>query len=1061
MPGLFVSPSSEARQRWAWAQIQPHVRQTGMLVLASSRLAADDFLRARASAGDPPGLLGIHRYSVSQFAAALAASELAARQRSAASRLAREALAARAVFASRRTRSLAYFSAIADTPGFPRAVAATLDELRLAGVAPAQLAPAAGAGEDLARLLTHYLEEMDRHRLADLAMIYEFATRELRPAPMPALWLDLRPRSLAERRFLERLAGLTPSLSATALAADHETVAWLQGLAPRVEAPSLSPTTSLDRIRQRLFSYEELTPAPSDSTFDFFSAGTEALECAEIARRIRKLAAAGTPFDRVAVLLRNVDLYTPLLEDALRRARIPAYFTGGALRPDPAGRAFLALLECALEDLPATRFAEYLSLGQVPMGDAAPPDAWTPAADELTRTPFTGEETGAAEAGGSTPVEAPWAWERLLVDAAVVGGYDRWARRLRGLEAELRAQAAEIPEETPRRLALERQLERLRSLESFCLPLIERLHGLPRHAPWNEWLAALRALALAALKNPHTVLPLLDELEVMGDLGPVSLEEVAAVLRQRLRFLRVLPPDRRYGRVFVASLDETEIRSFAVVFLPGLAEGQFPRKPFEDPLLLDAARQRISAALATQPDRLFTERLRLHQAASAAERCLVVCYPRIDLATSRPRVPSFYALEVLRAAEGQLPDLRVLEKRAAAAATTRLGWPAPVDPGEALDETEHDLAVLGPLMARPEQARGRARYMLRANPHLARSLRARGRRWRSAWHDADGLVLAEDAGALAPFLPAASTYSASSLQTFADCPYQFFLHAIQQLRPREESAPLSQMDPLTRGSLIHQVQFRFLSRLAADGQLPLHPLRLQEWYDPLDATLDEVAREYAEELAPAIPRVWRNEVEAIRADLRAWLRDSALHAHPWKPLHFEYSFGLTRQGRDADAASAAEPVTLLDGALRLCGSVDVVESDGQKLRVVDYKTGKPPETAPTGIGGGQVLQPALYALAAEQLLKLPAESGLLYFCTQRGEYRRVEIPLTDRVRASVRRAVEVIGEAIGQGFLPAAPRKGACGRCDYRPVCGPYEEIRARRKRRDRLAALDSLRNLP
>jgi len=1061
MPGLFVSPSSEARQRWAWAQIQPHVRQTEILVLASSRLAADDFLRARAAASDPPGLLGIHRYSVSQFAAALAASELAARQRSAASRLAREALAARAVFASRQARSLLYFAAIADTPGFPRAVAATLDEMRLAGVAPTQLAPAGGAGEDLARLLTDYLEEMDRHRLADLAMIYEFAARELRPAPGPVLWLDLRPRSLAERRFLERLAGLTPALSATALAADQETIEWLESLTPVREAPVSAPATALDRIRRHLFSYEDLSAAPPDSTFDFFSAGTEALECAEIARRIRKLAAAGTPFDRVAVLLRNVDLYTPLLEDALRRARVPAYFTGGALRPDPAGRAFLALLECALEDLPATRFAEYLSLGQVPMGDSAPADAWTPAADELARTPFTGEETGTAEASDSTPVEAPWAWERLLVDAAVVGGYDRWVRRLRGLEAELRAQTAEVPEETPRRLALERQLERLRSLEAFCLPLIERLHGLPRLACWNEWLTVLRALALAALKNPHTVLPLLDELEVMGDLGPVSLEEVAAVLRERLRFLRVPPPDRRYGRVFVASLDETEIRSFAVVFLPGLAEGQFPRKPFEDPLLLDAARQRISAALATQPDRLLSERLRLHQAASAAESSLVVSYPRIDLATSRPRVPSFYALEVLRAAEGQLPDFRVLEKRAAAAATTRLGWPAPVDPADALDETEHDLAVLGPLMARPEQARGRARYMLRANPHFARSLRARGRRWRNAWHDADGLVLAEDAGALAAFLPAASTYSASSLQTFSDCPYRFFLHAVQHLRPRDELTPLSQMDPLTRGSLIHRVQFRFLSRLAAEGRLPLHPLRLQEWYDPLDAALDEVAREYAEELAPAIPRVWRNEVEAIRADLRAWLRDSALHAHTWKPLHFEYSFGLARRDRDADAASAPEPVTLLDGALRLCGSIDVVESDGLKLRVVDYKTGKPPDAAPAGIGGGQVLQPALYALAAEQLLKLPAESGLLYFCTQRGEYRRVEILLTDQVRANVRRAVEVIGQAIGEGFLPAAPRKGACGRCDYRPVCGPYEEIRVRRKRRDRLAALDSLRNMP
>ena len=32
----------------------------------------------------------------------------------------------------------------------------------------------------------------------------------------------------------------------------------------------------------------------------------------------------------------------------------------------------------------------------------------------------------------------PIGWEQLLVDAAVIGGHARWARRLRGLQAELK-----------------------------------------------------------------------------------------------------------------------------------------------------------------------------------------------------------------------------------------------------------------------------------------------------------------------------------------------------------------------------------------------------------------------------------------------------------------------------------------------------------------------------------------------------------------------------------------------------------------------------------------------
>ncbi|MFN0165295.1 MAG: PD-(D/E)XK nuclease family protein, partial [Bryobacteraceae bacterium] len=686
-----------------------------------------------------------------------------------------------------------------------------------------------------------------------------------------------------------------------------------------------------------------------------------------------------------------------------------------------------------------------------------------PSADELTRTPYTGESPSPAPAPESTSVEAPWAWERLLVDASVIGGHDRWVRRLRGLEHEFQAKLAEAAEDESRRQHYQREIERLRSLESFALPLIEFLHGLPKQALWSEWLGLLRELARRALRSAVSVLPLFDELETMGDLGPVDLEEVAAVLRERLRFLRTPPPDRRYGQVFVASIDETATRSFDVVFLPSLAEGLFPRKPFEDPLLLDAARRKLSPDLETQSGRLLRERLRLRIAASTASQRLVVSYPRIDLATSRPRVPSFYALEVIRAAEGHLPDFRTLEKRAAAAATSRLGWPAPVDPRDALDDTEHDLSVLGPLMSRPAaEARGRARYILRANPHLARSLRARGRRWRREWFEPDGLVQADQPvmDLLAKHGFAARPYSASALQNFAQCPYKFFLQAIQRLRPREEAAPLEQIDPMTRGALIHTAQFRFFRKLDAAGQLPVHPLRVSKVLDALDATLDEVASEYAEKLAPAIPRVWRNEVESIRTDLRAWIHDCAHGQQTWKPIHFEFAFGLPPE-MDRDTASVAEPVTLLAGALRLRGSIDLVETDGDTVRVTDHKTGKAPETLPYGIGGGEILQPVLYALAAEQLFHKPVHSGSLYFCTQRGAYTRADIPLRDDIRSRARFAVDTIREAIEEGFLPAAPRKGACDQCDYRPVCGPYEELRTRRKRQERLNALQQLRNTP
>src|SRR6478672_509612 len=96
-----------------------------------------------------------------------------------------------------------------------------------------------------------------------------------------------------------------------------------------------------------------------------------------IARSKFRLARNGIPLDRIAVLLRSPEEYRAHLEEAFARADIPAHFARGAVRPDPAGRAFYSLLKCAAEGLSARRFAEYLSLAQVPDAGVGgqPPEA--------------------------------------------------------------------------------------------------------------------------------------------------------------------------------------------------------------------------------------------------------------------------------------------------------------------------------------------------------------------------------------------------------------------------------------------------------------------------------------------------------------------------------------------------------------------------------------------------------------------------------------------------------------------------------------------------------------
>jgi CRISPR/Cas system-associated exonuclease Cas4 (RecB family) len=492
-----------------------------------------------------------------------------------------------------------------------------------------------------------------------------------------------------------------------------------------------------------------------------------------------------------------------------------------------------------------------------------------------------------------------------------------------------------------------------------------------------------------------------------------------------------------------------------------LAEKLFPQKVSEDPILRDAERARLG--LPVNADRVATERLALHLAVGAARRRVCCSYPRIDTEQSRPRTPSFYGLEVLRAAEGRLPGFDELAKRAELASMTRLGWPAPASHLDAIDDAEHDLSLLAQVFRRPvAETAGQARYLLGANVHLARALRFRYARWdMRAWQPADGLVGPGEIGkaALARHKLDARSYSPTALQNFATCPYKFVLYALHKLAPREEPEALEELNPLQKGSLVHDILYELNVALREAGLLPVRTATYEAARAHLDRVVAKVAAKHKDDLSPAIERVWDDGVASIKADLVEWMRlgqdDLA-----WTPDKFELSFGLADRRAAQDPASRQEPVRVDEG-LTLRGSIDLVErrADGA-LRATDYKTGKARATeGVTVIGGGEVLQPVLYALVLEKLFPgARVEGGRLHYLTSTGDFRSVAIPLGPEAREGARTVARTIGGALEEGFLPAAPIKGGCEYCDYLVVCGPYEELRARKKNPKRLEPLVELR---
>jgi CRISPR/Cas system-associated exonuclease Cas4 (RecB family) len=1099
----LCSSSSETRLRHARSFVDAAVPGTEVLIVAASRGAADDFVRRIAL--ERGAAVGLHRFSLAQLAARISASPLVERGIGPSSTLGAEAVAARATFETSKAAALEYFTPVTRTPGFPRALAATLRELREAFLVSARVARAPRVGEDLAALLEEFEAQFAAAAAADRAELFRIAAEEVRSARSPwsgrpLLLLDVACDSPAERAFVAALLADASQTLITIPAGDESSLESIGRLVPVEHLPEEDADSDLTHLRRHLFADTQPNERSRSGQVVWFSAPGEGRECVEAARFLLGEARRGVPFDEMAILLRAPQRYQGQLEHALTRAGIPAWFDRGSRRPHPAGRAFLALLACALEGLSASRFAEYLSLGQVPQLDPASPKiavvplpSFPSPDDELlgavTRRAIEyaeeqsqvdarasdldedpGSTDGAVIAGS---LRAPWKWERLLVESAVIGGADRWQRRLDGLEKEYRLNAAELRSkdpDDPRLDRIERDLENLRRLREFALPLVNVLVAWPASASWGEWLDRLDALAPRVLRQPDAVRSVLADLRPMGAIGPVSLEEVTRVLTERLLAVETPAPRHRYGRVFVGSPHQARARTFRVVFVPGLAERMFPQRLREDPLLVDDVRQELDEGLVVEGDRAVTERLLLRLAAGSAVERLYVSYPRIDSSEARERVPSFYALDVMRAVTGRLPGPEELRRAAAAETDVSLAWPAPKLPDAALDDFEHDLAVLAPLLKERDVpgVRGRARYLIQLSDTLRRSVTSRWERWERAWGRSDGIirVATDTMEALASQRLTARPYSLSALQQFPECPYRFLLSAIHRLEPFEVPQPLQRLDALTKGSLVHRVQAEFFRTLQATGELPLQSERLAPVLSVLGTTIDRVAAEFEDLLAPAIDRVWRDEIESIRSDLFEWARRLVEAGDEWDPEFFEFAFGLGAGGdvgRDRrDPHSRAAPI-IVGGRFLLRGSVDLVERKRgtRERRVTDHKTGRDRSKNGMVVGGGRVLQPILYGVAVEEALGDPVLSGRLSYCTSQGGYAVHDVPLSEANRRSALEVLEIVDRAIETGFVVPAPAEGACKWCDFHTVCGPREEYRIAKKPQGRLGDLLELRRKP
>ena len=495
--------------------------------------------------------------------------------------------------------------------------------------------------------------------------------------------LDVAVETALEAALVAALCARSPSLLATIPSGDQLTTSSLERALGtdviELADKEASQANSLRKLQDHLFA-----GAPEESKLDdtvaVMSAPGEMHEAVEIARRIQDEARHGVAFDRIAVLCHVAERYGPYLEEALSRAGVPAYFATGTRRPEPGGRALLQLLSCASENLSAKCFGEYLSLAQVPDLDAniASADTFAPLDAEVFSSPLAADlelpspipETEPPEVSPVPVVEgtlkAPWRWEKLLVESAVIGSRNRWQRRLAGVETELRRQRTELPpEETG---WIERQLVDLEHLKTVAMPIIDKLAAHPKSATWRVWLDYLQKLTVLAVRDRDPVLARARGARTDGAGGSPRPRRGAHGFGGAARPARsaaVAPPLRRGVRRAAALCARNGIRS-RHRSRPGRADVPEKAHRGSDSLRCDPSpgQRRFENSSRCVPMRNVS---RCDSPPEPRLRAAMFSYPRVDLDQGRPRVPSFYTLELMSAAEGRLPGFDELARRAACA----------------------------------------------------------------------------------------------------------------------------------------------------------------------------------------------------------------------------------------------------------------------------------------------------------------------------------------------------------------------------------------------------------
>ena len=955
--------------------------------------------------------------------------------------------------------------------------------------------------------------------LADAGMVHAVAAtlRDLREggigAPLvdgasPRPWLrTLAALAAAYQRALAPFADATGYLEQAAAAAPAQAAATLQRFAPGARQVLIYGIYDLNALQLRLldllarvlparmflpwsaaaeqFTFARQTvdrlrhcglqPAPLDAAAGaaapvpraaraVFSCADRQAETEETVRRVLEDLDAGVPAGEIAILHRMDPVYDELLCGVLDRAGVPHYRSSGQpVRRSALGRAALNLLQLLYSEPRRGPLLELLSLPGIDL-------TWIDTAEtaEAAETAGTARAAAPAPAAADPLTPRPARWEALSKELGLVKGWDEFDSVL----TFHRRHAAKGADERADDDRAAEALTAAGELHAVVRTLATAAQRALAAAAWQEhaghflelltrFMPAADRAAAAAIGDRIRALAVLDRAATRAGAGAATPERFRQAAETAIRQASVRGGYFQRSGVFVGNVMSARMVRFRRVYVTGCAERSFPPVIRQDPLLLDAERERINrragarSYLPLKGRRLDEERLLFELACQAAGERLTLSYPRRGTSSTNVRLPSSFLLEEAGDLAGGFLSAAALDRNAGGwyrRLPARVGFDGAGSAAalRALDASDLRWHLL-------EQGAGGKPAVDAVTPlwptiDAVRDYRAERRK--RSFGPFDGIVPAEliaAAGILERDL------TATALEHLAVCPYRFFLARVLRIRARGEPEQTLQIAPLQRGNLVHAILDELVQRFLAGSA------SWAEFLRDADAALQQIMERRFAELPAGVtglPLSWELIRQQVAQELDAYLdqersRAGAPGAAPepaaGKPVAAEHPF-------------SGVPIAAGAHRLRFAGRIDRLDRGAHGPRIVDYKTGAGAGD-PAGYHAGRSLQLPVYLYAAAHLQRadLTACRAELHYVSDRAAYRR--FTLTGAELAADPRFGEVLAAmadtiAAGAFFYQPGEGRSHCRWCDYRDVCHTRVADHARSKARGSEPLMEPFRRI-